>query len=59
MYLIKSPTDQYQVILEVADEARAKGEDLPRLYIRSDDGKNMVPLGELVELARGRSGPRP
>ena len=35
VYLIKKPQDQYQVILEVEDSARAHPEDLSRLYIRS------------------------
>ncbi len=48
LYLIKKPTDQYQVILEVADAARSKPEDLSLLYIKSDDGKNLVPLNALV-----------
>jgi len=48
LYLIKQPQDQYQVILEVADAARSKPEDLGLLYIKSDDGKNLVPLNALV-----------
>jgi HAE1 family hydrophobic/amphiphilic exporter-1 len=48
LYLIKKPEDQYQVILEIEDAARSNPEDLARLYIRSDDGKRLVPLGELV-----------
>jgi HAE1 family hydrophobic/amphiphilic exporter-1 len=48
LYLIKKPQDQYQVILEVADASRSKPEDLSLLYIRSDDGKNLVPLSGLV-----------
>jgi HAE1 family hydrophobic/amphiphilic exporter-1 len=48
LYLIKKPEDQYQVILEIQDEARGKPEDLARLYIRSDDGQRLVPLGEMV-----------
>jgi HAE1 family hydrophobic/amphiphilic exporter-1 len=48
LYLIKKPEDQYQVILEVKDSARANAEDLSLLYIKSDDGKNMVPLNTLV-----------
>jgi HAE1 family hydrophobic/amphiphilic exporter-1 len=48
LYLIKKPTDQYQVILEARDVARSRPEDLSLLYIKSDDGKNMVPLRELV-----------
>jgi HAE1 family hydrophobic/amphiphilic exporter-1 len=48
LYLIKKPDDQYQVILEVKDSARENPEDLAKLYIRSDDGQRLVPLGELV-----------
>lgn len=48
LYLIKKPEDQYQVILEMQDEARSQPEDLAKLYIRSDDGQRLVPLGELV-----------
>src|SRR5439155_503517 len=48
LYLIKQPTDQYQVILEVQDTERASADDLGLLYIKSDDGKRMVPLRSLV-----------
>jgi HAE1 family hydrophobic/amphiphilic exporter-1 len=48
LYLIKKPEDQYQVILEMEDAARQNPEDLSLLYIKSDDGKQMVPLKELV-----------
>jgi hydrophobic/amphiphilic exporter-1 (mainly G- bacteria), HAE1 family len=48
LYLIKKPEDQYQVILEVDDAARSKPEDLSLLQIRSDDGRNLIPLRELV-----------
>jgi HAE1 family hydrophobic/amphiphilic exporter-1 len=48
LYLVKKPEDQYQVILEMEDAARANPEDLSKLYIRSDDGQRLVPLGELV-----------
>jgi HAE1 family hydrophobic/amphiphilic exporter-1 len=48
LYLIKKPEDQYQVILEVKDSQRSKPDDLGLLYIKSDDGKNMVPLSALV-----------
>src|SRR5205807_57859 len=47
VYLIKKPTDQYQVILEVEDSARASATDLSKLYIRSDNGQRLVPLREL------------
>ena len=48
VYLIKKPTDQYQVILEANDGARETPDDLALLYIRSDDGKRLVPLNALV-----------
>src|SRR5262249_34694962 len=48
-YLIKKPDDQYQVILEVQDKERATAEDLSLLYIKSDDGKNLLPLDALVK----------
>ncbi|HET9527668.1 MAG TPA: efflux RND transporter permease subunit, partial [Pyrinomonadaceae bacterium] len=48
LYLIKKPEDQYQVILEMDDSVRQKPEDLSLLYIKSDDGRNLVPLDELV-----------
>ncbi|HKF41143.1 MAG TPA: efflux RND transporter permease subunit [Candidatus Acidoferrum sp.] len=47
-YLIKKPTDQYQVILEVADNERSDPQDLSRLYIKSDDGQRMIPLSAVV-----------
>jgi HAE1 family hydrophobic/amphiphilic exporter-1 len=47
-YLIKRPTDQYQVILEVADKQRSDPQDLSKLYIKSDDGQRMVPLSALT-----------
>jgi HAE1 family hydrophobic/amphiphilic exporter-1 len=47
-YLIKKPTDQYQVILEVADDQRSAPEDLGKLYIKSDDGQRMVPLSAVT-----------
>jgi HAE1 family hydrophobic/amphiphilic exporter-1 len=49
LYLIKKPEDQYQVILEAADVDRSKPQDLSLLYIKSDDGKNLVPLNALVK----------
>jgi HAE1 family hydrophobic/amphiphilic exporter-1 len=48
LYLIKKPEDQYQVILEVEDSKRSKPDDLSLLYIKSDDGQNLVPLNALV-----------
>jgi HAE1 family hydrophobic/amphiphilic exporter-1 len=48
LYLIKKPEDQYQVILEAEDSARSEPQDLSLLYIRSDDGRQLVPLKALV-----------
>jgi hydrophobic/amphiphilic exporter-1 (mainly G- bacteria), HAE1 family len=48
-YLIKKPTDQYQVILEVADDKRADPQDLSKLYIKSDDGQRMIPLNAVTK----------
>jgi hydrophobic/amphiphilic exporter-1 (mainly G- bacteria), HAE1 family len=48
LYLIKKPEDQYQVILEVKDTGRSKPDDLSLLYIKSDDGRRLVPLNALV-----------
>jgi HAE1 family hydrophobic/amphiphilic exporter-1 len=48
LYLIKKPEDQYQVILEAEDAVRSQPQDLSLLYIKSDDGKNLVPLNALV-----------
>jgi HAE1 family hydrophobic/amphiphilic exporter-1 len=48
-YLIKKADDQYQVILEIQDKERSNAEDLSLLYIKTDDGKNLVPLSELVK----------
>jgi hydrophobic/amphiphilic exporter-1 (mainly G- bacteria), HAE1 family len=47
-YLIKKATDQYQVILEVADDERSAPEDLSKLYIKSDDGQRMIPLSAVT-----------
>jgi HAE1 family hydrophobic/amphiphilic exporter-1 len=48
VYLIKQPTNQYQVILEAKDSARAEPQDLNLLYIKSDDGKRTVPLSAVA-----------
>ena len=48
VYLIKKPNDQYQVILEVADDQRSEPQDLHLLYIKSDDGQRMVPLNAVT-----------
>ena len=48
LYLIKRPTDQYQVIMEVDDKGRSGPENLSLLYVRSDDGAKLVPLDAVV-----------
>jgi HAE1 family hydrophobic/amphiphilic exporter-1 len=47
-YLIKKPNNQYQVIVEVQDSARSDPQNLNLLYIKSDDGQRMVPLGAVT-----------
>ena len=47
-YLIKKPTNQYQVIVEVKDNERSEPQDLGLLYIKSDDGQRVVPLGAIT-----------
>jgi HAE1 family hydrophobic/amphiphilic exporter-1 len=42
VYLIKEPEDQYQVILEVKDNQRAKPADLNNLYVRSNAGATIT-----------------
>ena len=49
LYLIKKPTDQYQVILEAQDKDRDAPQDLAKLYIKSDDGMRTVPLSAVVD----------
>jgi len=44
VYLIKKSTDQYQVIMEVADDRRSKPQNLEQIYVRADDGTTLVPL---------------
>lgn len=48
VYLIKTPSDQYQVILEVADQDRRRPTDLSLLYVTSDDGLRTAPLSAVA-----------
>ncbi|MDR1438140.1 MAG: efflux RND transporter permease subunit [Puniceicoccales bacterium] len=43
IYLIKSPTQQYQVILSAAENFRSSGRDLDMLYPRSRSGELLDP----------------
>lgn len=44
VYLIKKSTDQYQVIMEAADNIRSQPQNLEQLYVKSDHSGNLVPL---------------
>ena len=48
-YLIKRPTNQYQVILELDDQYRTAAADLNSLYIKSADGQRVVPLNAVAK----------
>ena len=48
-YLIKRPTNQYQVILEVDDEFRSESPNLNKLYIHSSDGQRTLPLNAVAD----------
>jgi HAE1 family hydrophobic/amphiphilic exporter-1 len=48
VYLIKRPTNQYQVILETNDKTRAQPQNLNLLYITSDDGLRTVPISAVA-----------
>jgi HAE1 family hydrophobic/amphiphilic exporter-1 len=49
VYLIKKSTDHYQVIMEVADEGRTQPQNLEQLYVKSSDGKTLVPLKAVAQ----------
>ena len=49
VYLIKQPTNQYQVILETLDNTRADPQNLDLLYVKSDDGTRTVPLSAVAK----------
>jgi HAE1 family hydrophobic/amphiphilic exporter-1 len=48
-YLIKRPTNQYQVILELDDPFRTEPADLDKLYVKSADGTRTVPLNAIAK----------
>ena len=48
-YLIKKPTNQYQVILELDDQFRTEPVDLDKLYVKSSDGLRTVPLNAVAK----------
>ncbi len=49
IYLIKQPTNQYQVILETRDQDRTEPANLDLLYVKSDDGTRTVPLSAVAK----------
>jgi HAE1 family hydrophobic/amphiphilic exporter-1 len=49
VYLIKRPTNQYQVILEVQDKNRTEPADLNQLYVKSDDGQRTIPFNAVAK----------
>ncbi len=51
VYLIKEADDQYQVILEVDDAARAGPEDIRQLYVRPDGKDTLIPVNTLTKLS--------
>ena len=53
VYLIKEPDDQYQVILEVKDNERAKPNDLDNLYVRSSNGSSSSSTGGGIATTNG------
>ncbi|TWB79650.1 HAE1 family hydrophobic/amphiphilic exporter-1 [Nitrospirillum amazonense] len=52
---IYTPTNDYEVILELSPEAQKSADVLNRIYIRSDSGK-LIPLGAVARIDR-TSGP--
>jgi HAE1 family hydrophobic/amphiphilic exporter-1 len=48
VYLIKKPEDQFQVILESQDSDRELPSDLSTLYVRSDDGRRIIPMSAVA-----------
>lgn len=48
-YLIKRPTNQYQVILELDDPFRTEPADLNKLYVKSSDGQRTIPLNAVAQ----------
>ncbi|PYK58679.1 MAG: acriflavine resistance protein B, partial [Verrucomicrobia bacterium] len=44
VYLIKTPDDQYQVIVEADDQARTSPQNLREVYVKPDNGSTMIPI---------------
>ena len=48
VYLIKEVDDQYQVIVEAEDKARAGPEDLRQIYVKPEGGNKLIPMRALT-----------
>jgi len=48
VYLIKEVDDQYQVIVEAQDKARAGPEDLRDIYVKPEGGSKLIPMRALT-----------
>jgi HAE1 family hydrophobic/amphiphilic exporter-1 len=48
VYLIKQSDDQYQVIVEADDRARTGPEDFAQIYVKPDNGTNLIPIRALT-----------
>lgn len=48
VYLIKQADDQYQVIVEADDKARASPEDFRQIYVKPDNGTKLIPIRALT-----------
>ena len=48
VYLIKEVDDQYQVIVEAQDKARAGPEDLREIYVKPEGGSKLIPMRALT-----------
>ena len=48
VYLIKEVDDQYQVIVEAEDKARAGPDDLRQIYVKPEGGNKLIPMRALT-----------
>jgi HAE1 family hydrophobic/amphiphilic exporter-1 len=50
VYLIKTPDDQYQVIVEADDRSRSGPEDFRQIYVKPDTGSKLIPVRALTKM---------
>ena len=48
-YLIKTPIDQYKVIVEAEDSQRSEPSDIDRLYFKPTGAQNIIPNGTVTD----------